>query len=221
MASHRMAPESRLELPPRTWLRLSGMGPERAGRAALELLEAGAECLVSWGIAGGLDPRLPSGTLLLPERIVAAKTELSYPSDSAWRERLRAHIHEALPINTDPLLSVNAPITSPSHKASLFSTGGAGVDMESLAIARVAAEAGVPFLAIRAIADPAHATLPLTASAAMDESGRSRPLALLAALAANGGRDITPLIRLARDTSRASRTLRAVHRLTGNALMAP
>jgi adenosylhomocysteine nucleosidase len=50
---------------------LSGAQPERAVDCARELLAAGAESLISFGLAGGLDPRLGPGAVIVADRIVA------------------------------------------------------------------------------------------------------------------------------------------------------
>ena len=59
------------------------------------------------------------------------------------------------------LLDCAQVVTSIAEKRNLFEASGAvAVDMESYAVAGVAAEAGVPFVAVRAIADPAGRPLP-------------------------------------------------------------
>ena len=49
---------------------VSGGGEERARAAAHSLLERGASALVSWGVAGGLDPELEPGSVVLPDAVV-------------------------------------------------------------------------------------------------------------------------------------------------------
>ena len=49
---------------------VSGMGCPAAAAAARRLLDAGATALVSWGMAGGLDPKLTAGTICLPRSVV-------------------------------------------------------------------------------------------------------------------------------------------------------
>ncbi|HLO78401.1 MAG TPA: hypothetical protein VK196_18250, partial [Magnetospirillum sp.] len=62
-------------------------------------------------------------------------------------------------------------------------TGAAAVDMESGAVARVAAQHGLPFLALRAIADPAGQSLPAPVLRIVDGQGRIRIRGALWALA--------------------------------------
>src|SRR5699024_7675936 len=119
----------------RTLLRLSGMGGERAARAARALLEAGATSLVSWGVAGGLNPELPGGTLLLPRQIACDGRKDTLPTDERWRTRLHGRLQPELAINSDSMLSVAAPIEVAGKKHQLSRNGYAAVDMESYAIA--------------------------------------------------------------------------------------
>src|SRR5262249_60264974 len=60
--------------------------------------------------------------------------------------------------------------------------GGAAVDMESPAGAGEAVAAGLPFLVIRAIADPAGRALPAAALAGLAPDGSARPWAVLLSL---------------------------------------
>src|SRR5579871_5227035 len=52
-------------------LAVSGMGGALAAGAARRLLEAGAAALMSFGLAGGLDPALGAGAVVLPREIVS------------------------------------------------------------------------------------------------------------------------------------------------------
>ena len=60
----------------------SGVGAERAAWAANQLVKAGSDRLVSWGFAGGLDPTLKPGTLLLPKQIQSEILNLDLESTS-------------------------------------------------------------------------------------------------------------------------------------------
>ncbi|HEX7025731.1 MAG TPA: hypothetical protein VF268_00675, partial [Gammaproteobacteria bacterium] len=51
------------------WLIAAGIGTENAIRAAEWMVTNGAEALLSWGLASGINPVLPAGTVLLPQRI--------------------------------------------------------------------------------------------------------------------------------------------------------
>ena len=55
---------------------ISGARTARAAEAARELLSAGAEALVSIGLAGGIDPRLGPGAVVVAERVIAWRKSL-------------------------------------------------------------------------------------------------------------------------------------------------
>jgi adenosylhomocysteine nucleosidase len=142
------------------WIQLCGIGPQRAARAAESLLAHGAGALLSWGTAGALSPELLPGNLVLPNVITAASGDL-YHVHSEWRARAIRCLQGRLAISADPIAESQTIVAAVADKAQLFArAGAAAVDMESGMIARVAARAGVPFLAIRAIADAANTGIP-------------------------------------------------------------
>lgn len=164
-------------------LALSGIGAARAAATANELVTAGASALVSWGSAAGLDPALTAGTLTLPARIFAANHD-QYITHDRWRQRIASNIGNDCRVVTDVTLA-EAPqvLATTEAKSSLaLATRGAAADMESAAIARVAAEHGVPLLVVRAIADDAYTALPASARAAIADTGRLAPWVFIRAL---------------------------------------
>ncbi len=140
----------------RTLIGVSGAQPDKAKVEARRLIEEGATHLVSFGLAGALDPALASGDVVLPERVLHVSGD-AWVSDARWRVNVAADLeHTAL-----PLLGVESLVSDPSDKAMLRQRHGAvAVDMESHCVAKAAHEAGLPFLAVRAIADPATRALP-------------------------------------------------------------
>ena len=56
---------------PRIGIGISGARPGRAEAEARRLVAEGCRALVSWGVAGGLDPALAPGDLVIPAEIVA------------------------------------------------------------------------------------------------------------------------------------------------------
>jgi adenosylhomocysteine nucleosidase len=160
-------------------------------------------------MAGGLDPMLICGTVLLPEQIATADGEESravFPTAGRWRERLRAVLPEACIVCGGSLLASERPLGRPAAKAAAWRrTGAAAVDMESAAIAQVAGQAGLPFIALRVIVDTAADELPAAVIAASG-AGRLRLGRLLAALARTPG-EIAALIRLSARYRIASRVL--------------
>jgi len=190
-----------------TLLLVAGMGSEAAALGARALVDAGATALVSWGMAGGLDPSLASGTLVLPSEIMAPDGRVLETSQP-WRERLSAAVCSQLPAVHGKLVTSARSVGSVADKTALFrATGAAAVDMESLAVAQVAVSQQLPFLAVRVIVDAAGDVLPGAVTAAADSAGHLRVWRLLGAVALS---DLPALVRLARCYRAASRSLAAV-----------
>ena len=201
--------ESLQQLADGTLVCVSGMGSEAAARGAQALVEAGAVALVSWGMAGGLDPSLIAGTLLLPSAIIDRSGQ-AIETSRPWRERLSATIASRLTPVPAKLATTAQAVASVAEKAALFrATGAAAVDMESLAIAQVALSSHVPFLAVRVIVDTATDVLPAAIKKAADAEGHLALWRLLGALAVAPA-DLPALIRLARRYRSAARSLAAV-----------
>ena len=106
------------------------------------------------------------------------------------------------------LFGADIIIDSASKKSELFANHSAvAVDMESHGAARAAAHAGVPFLAIRAIADPADRALPKAALGAVAPDGSTRVMATLGA-ALRDPKQFPELMKLGADSAAATKTLR-------------
>ena len=159
----------------------SGPGAARAAAAASRAIDAGAGLVVSWGLAGGLAATVAPGTVVAPRRVLA-KGEPPLAADAAWHSRFAALAHE-IAFESGDLLSVPQPLESPAAKREAAQAAGAvAVDMESAAIAAVAARARVPFVALRIIVDGLDDALPPDAERWIDEQGRRRASAVLRAI---------------------------------------
>lgn len=192
-------------------LAISGIGPERATRAAGRLLDAGVVAMASWGTAGGLDPKLPRAALVLPKRVIDGDGN-SYTVDAPWRWRLEQALSPQVTLASGPLLSSARPLLDAAQKAESFQrTGAIAVDMESAAVAACASAAGCPFMVVRTITDTAVEKLPGAALAAVDAEGRLQPWSLLRALLRKPA-DLPALIRLGRHFSAARQTLSRIAR---------
>jgi adenosylhomocysteine nucleosidase len=187
-------------------IRCAAASAERAAEEAAALCREGLAGLLSFGIAGGLDPSLPAGSLILATEIRSVAGE-RIACDAAWLGRVEAKAAGYLTFRPAALAAGQSAVASPAAKATLFSeTGAAAVDMESLAAARAASAAGIPFLALRAIADPAERGLPWAALAPLDGEGRPRPLRVMGRLAARPW-ELPALLRLGLEAKRAERAL--------------
>ena len=188
-------------------LAVSGMGGRLAAAASRRLVEAGASRLMSFGLAGGLDPSLRAGSIVLPCEVVS-RAGARFLTSIEWRERLGLAIGNTRPVVGGKLLGSAQSIDAVADKSAAFrDTGAVAVDMESLAIAEVAADARVPFVALRAIVDTALDALP-GAVVAASRGGQVNVPRLIAGLAA-APLDLRALIRLARRYRAAMRSLTA------------
>ena len=193
-----------------TLISVSGIGAAAAAGAAQGLVTAGATALASWGMAGGLDPTLSAGTVFLPSHVIS-RDGTGFTTASDWRERLACAIASLRPVTRGTLLTSSGAIEAVAGKAAAFrETGALAVDMESHAIAEVAATHGLPFIAVRVIVDTAHDGLP-TAVVSASRSGRVHIWRLMGALAL-APTDLSALVRLAVRYRAASRSLAQVAR---------
>ena len=152
---------------------VSGADSARARTLAEGQIAEGVGALLSFGIAGGLAPQARSDRLVLPEAVLLPAGG-RIACDPAWRAALAACLEaKGLGVEAAPLQGSDRALTSPQDKAELHRAQGAfAVDMESHAVAAAAKAAGLPFLVMRAVADPAERALPAWATAATGSDGR-------------------------------------------------
>jgi adenosylhomocysteine nucleosidase len=194
-----------------TLVAVTGMGNSAAAAGSRALIEAGATALASWGMAGGLDPTLDAGAILLPTEVLGLDGQ-SFNTAQAWRDRLSGAVAALAPVRSGKLVTRFRAIGSVADKAELFrATGAAAVDMESAAVGEVAKRHQLPFIAVRVIVDSAADVLPRAVTAAADHEGHLQIWRLIGALALSPN-ELAPLIRLARRYRAANRSLAAIAR---------
>jgi adenosylhomocysteine nucleosidase len=178
----------------------------------------GAAALVSFGLAGGLTPELRPGDLLLPENVRSAGTH-SWSVDPSWRQRVYDRlIAGGLEPRGGVLMGSEHVVATATDKRALFEASAAhAVDMESHEVAGVAAAAGLPFLVIRALADPHDQVIPQVAREALRPDGRIRLQAMLGGLIREPGQ-VMALLRLARQSTRGLASLRRAVGCAGSGL---
>ena len=190
-----------------TLLAVSGMGGALAAIAARNLIDAGAAALMSFGLAGGLDPLLSAGTIVLPSEVISRDGARFFTS-AGWRGQLSSAIAKRRPVASGALLTSSRPIGAVAEKATVFrETGAVACDMESFHVAEVSATHNLPFIAVRVIVDTAADVLPRAVVAASRE-GRVDIRRLIGGLAV-APLDLIALIRLARAYRAATRSLAA------------
>ena len=179
-------------------VRAGGGTSAGAELAARQLVGEGAQALVSFGLAGGLDSVLRPGALVVPTEIVDAG--IVFSADPALAARFGG-------MTGHRLLGAEAVVTEAAAKQRAAQDNNAqAVDLESGAVARVATEYGLPFAVVRAICDPAERDLPPAALIALDQKGAIGLVRVLGSLLKRPGQ-LGSLLQLARDAARAQRTL--------------
>ncbi len=150
---------------------VSGMGAARAERAARALLDLGCQRLASWGCAGGLSREARAGRIFLPSRVLDEEGRI-LPVDPIWRLQL-AHELSSPPQDCEDLLTVDHVVADPAEKTLLREHYPVAlVDLEAFAVARVASERGLPFIAIKAPLDSHDQGLPSVFTRILDPWGR-------------------------------------------------
>lgn len=198
-------------------LALSGIGPQRAHAAGKLLLNHGVTALLSWGTAAALDSRLASGSLILPNTIIAANGAI-FSVNPEWHERLRQQLSTRFEIYTGAIVESPTVLSNSNDKRSLLEhSGGIAADMESAALAAVAQAADIPFLVIRTIVDSAAMSIPQRLMRAIDSTGRINNIRPLAGLIVHP-EEWLAVARLARGFHRARATLENVVKYTNGSL---
>ena len=212
-----LAREARIAAGPGVEAIQAGGSPQRL-RLLLDARDAPA-CggVVSFGIAGGLDPVLRPGDVVIATGIVAGAER--WAADARWTTRLQDRLALAGGrVVAADLAGVDAAILAVSDKAALHSaTAAAAVDMESHVAAAYAARHRLPFAAIRVVCDPAERALPAFAAQALKPNGDPDIPAVLRALM-TGRAKPRDLIGLARDSSAAFKALAACRAALGDGL---
>lgn len=162
----------------------------------------GARAILSFGVAGALDPAFKAGDLVCASDVLAKGER--FQTHPQWTARIEA----ALPhVTRARVLGSDLPIVTAPDKAHAFrATGCAIVDMESGVAARVAQDFNLPFAVLRAISDEADCDVPSAALAGMAADGRTDVVAVLRAL----GKDpqqIRALLKLAWSAKAARESL--------------
>ncbi|MGH7122707.1 MAG: hypothetical protein ACREFP_27560 [Acetobacteraceae bacterium] len=167
-----MAAEARIARALRAVVTIGGGTSGGAEMAAESLAAAGASGLLSFGLAGGLDPALLPGALLVPRAVRAFGQ--SWQADPGLLALLGGPTVELM-------LSEGRIVASAVAKRRLWqTTRAAAVDVESGAVAEAASRHALPFAVLRTVCDPASRSLPPAALTALGPAGRVRPWRFLA-----------------------------------------
>ena len=167
-------------------------------------VSSGAPAIISFGIAGGLLPHMAPGHWIVATGVSAGDQRIE--ADAAWTVRLAERLPKA---EVGDIVSVPAPVRRPHQKRHIqASTGACGVDMESFQAAALARELGVPFAAVRVVADPVERELPPAVHSGLQTDGSVAMTAVLDSLARQPGQ-VFSLARVTADAFVAFRALLA------------
>ena len=160
---------------------VAGAGAAAAARATRLLVDGHRPAaVISAGFAGGLDPALARGSVVLPRRAISIAGEpphelVAVPSSAGTSAADVA------------IVSVDRVVTTARAKRQLAeATGAAVVDLETHSIAGVARDRGLPCGSVRVISDDASQDLPPEIATLVEPASGMRRLG--AALAAIGRR---------------------------------
>jgi adenosylhomocysteine nucleosidase len=207
--------EARIAAGPGLTVICSSSNPIQLREMMLSFDPASVRGIISFGVAGGLNPSLKSGDIVIATEIVAAGQR--WPTVSSLTASLIVPTKEQRGSVVPGILAgVEEIVLGQVGKAALrAATGADAVDMESHIAAKYAAENGLPFAAVRVIGDPAHRALPQLTVNALKPNGNVDVWKVMRGIATNP-KVIPELISTGRDFSRALRSLRSCRGVLGS-----
>src|SRR5438067_2384000 len=177
-----------------------GAGDHSRTMSLVENAVRQAKCLVSFGVAGGLAPDLRPGHVILSAEVIG--DEQRWRAGDAFQREV-GDLARRIGAVQGPVLGSRDILASEDDKARAWrETGALAVDLESAIVARAAEAAGIPFLVLRAIADPARRELPPAALIPLAEDG-TPSFSLVLAEVLRRPHQIAALFGLARETRQA------------------
>jgi adenosylhomocysteine nucleosidase len=215
-----MAVEARLAAGPGVTTLRAGGDPMRL-RAILDA-QHNPQCraVISVGIAGGLDPDLAPGDVIVATGVAAPDRHHTASIDIARALAARLAKHPKR-VALARLAGVDAAVMSPLAKQALrAATGAIAVDMESHVAAAFAARHGLPFAAVRVVCDPADRALPELVATALRPDGEVNLPSVLRELW-RSPTQVFAMTRLARDAAAGFRGLRLCRELLGHGFGMP
>jgi adenosylhomocysteine nucleosidase len=177
---------------------IGGGTAEGAAAAAERLAQSGNSGLVSFGLAGGLDPALRPGAIIVPSAVWLDGRRVR--TDAGLAGRLGGATGHILLAGTD------IASTAADKAAQRRRSGADALDLETGGLVRVAEARGLPFAVLRVICDPAQRTLPEAALASLDSKGGIALFRVLRSLARHPSQ-LRALLALALDAGRARSAL--------------
>ena len=179
---------------------------------------AQTECLVSFGIAGGLAPELEAGRVIVSGEVVSGRHH--WAVEPNFMRRL-SEFARSIGAVEGPVLGASSILATQMEKTRAWvATRTLAVDLESEIVARTATALGIPFIVLRTIADTARRDLPPASLIPLSPDGEPHVFRVLASVLRRPFQ-LAGMIGLARETRIALSALigpaRALRGLVGTA----
>jgi hypothetical protein len=193
-------------------------GDRDRSAALVAATAAKTECLVSFGIAGGLAPQLGAGTVIVSGEVVSERCRwVAEPQYRRWVSEFARSIGAV----EGPVLGASSILATQMEKRRAWvATRTLAVDLESEIVARTATALGIPFIVLRTIADTARRDLPPASLIPLGPDGEPHVFRVLAAVLRRPFQ-VAGMIGLARETRIALSALigpaRALRGMVGTA----
>jgi adenosylhomocysteine nucleosidase len=184
----------------------------RARDSLQTLLPPDITGIVSFGVCGGLSPKVQVGDLVFGTFVTDGKNV--YQADQEWFYQMAGRLtfpHHGARVYSGGEIAGDTPAERDHlHSAMRAWT----VDDESVAVARLAASRGIPFAVVRSVSDDYLETVPPASKNATNPDGTSNVDAVLNALKQHP-EQIFDLIKIGFNFERALGTLRGAVRIFG------
>lgn len=176
--------------------------PAKARRLARELVAGGATRLMSFGIAGGLEPGLPIGSMIIGTHVESLNGKWSCASE--WINDLIRKLPEA---HSGGVWGSEFLVPSAQDKRALYEKSRCLiVDMESQCAAEIAAEAHLPLAVVRVVCDSSDMDVPPLVMDAIAEDGSIDTRRAILSLIRHPAQ-ISRLIHVGKGTAKALKVL--------------
>lgn len=188
---------------PQSLVASAGARPQKARWLARELVKQGATKLLSFGIAGALEPGLPIGTVIIGTQVKSP--DGAWECDTGTINQLMASLPHA---HCGGVWGSEFLIPTAAAKRALYEKSRCLiVDMESQCAAQIAAESHLSLAVVRVVCDHADMNVPPLVMNAIDEDGRVNVPRALWSLVRYPAQ-IPHLISLGQGTAKALKVLR-------------
>lgn len=182
---------------------VAGARPQKARWLARELVKKGATKLLSFGIAGGLEPGLPIGSMIIGTHVTSV--DGNWNCDTAWVKDLTRKLPEA---HCGGVYGSEFLVPTAKEKRALYEKSRCLiVDMESQCAAQIATEANIPLAVIRVVCDNSNMDVPCVVMQAINEDGSVNAIKALWSLLRYPSQ-IPSLVHVGKGTGKALKVLK-------------